>query len=71
VFHRASGGGWSFDAYVKASNTGADDNFGRAIAVSGDALGITAIGEASDATGIDGVQSSDVMPFAGASYAFH
>ena len=39
-------------AYLKASNTGADDNFGASVAVSGNTLVVGAISEDSGATGM-------------------
>src|SRR6185369_15382375 len=52
VFVR-TGTTWTQQAYLKASNTGADDEFGIAIALSGDTLAVGAWGEASGATGIN------------------
>ncbi len=71
VFTR-SGSTWSQQAYVKASNTGADDNFGASLALSndGNTLAVGAIGEASNATGIDGDQTVNNSAFAGAVYVF-
>lgn len=59
-------------AYVKASNTGAGDNFGFAVVLSGDGsiLAVSANLEASAATGIDGVQDDNSAPAAGAVYVF-
>ena len=59
-------------AYVKASNTGAADEFGFAVALSGDGntLAVGAPGEASVATGIGGNQADNTAPSAGAVYVF-
>jgi hypothetical protein len=59
-------------AYVKASNTGTWDFFGYTIALSGDGntLAVGAIGESSDASGIDGDQASDSAESSGAVYVF-
>jgi hypothetical protein len=56
-----SGGAWSHQAYVKASNTGFGDNFGTSVALSsdGNALAIGAPFEGSAATGIGGSQADD------------
>jgi hypothetical protein len=56
-----SGSNWSKSVYIKASNTGANDNFGTALALNrdGDWLVVGAIGESSKATGIDGNQADD------------
>ena len=60
----------SQQAYVKASNTGAGDNFGWSIAVSGDTVVVGATGEASAATGVDGDQADNSATNAGAAYVF-
>src|SRR2546426_10206126 len=59
-------------AYIKASNTGAADEFGFAVALSGDGntLAVGAPGEASVATGIGGNQADNTAPSAGAVYVF-
>jgi hypothetical protein len=71
VFTR-SGTTWSQQAYIKASNTGADDQFGGAVALSadGNTLAVGAEGEDSAATGIDGDQADNSATFAGAVYVF-
>ena len=69
VFVR-SGKTWSQQAYLKASNTGAGDNFGRAVALSYDTLVVGATGEASAATGVGGNQADNSAPGAGAVYVF-
>jgi hypothetical protein len=63
---------WIQEAYVKASNTGANDNFGWAVALSsdGNTLAVSAYAEASNATGIGGLQSDDSAFAAGAVYMF-
>jgi len=72
VFTRDGGGGWSQQAYVKASNPGADDRFGVSLGLSGDGdtLAVGAYGEDSSAVGIDGDQADDSMSDAGAAYVF-
>lgn len=69
VFTRA-GATWSQQAYIKASNTGGDDKFGTAVALSGDTIVVGALGEDSDAMGIDGSQTNDNAPRSGAVYVF-
>lgn len=69
VFVR-SGGTWTQQAYVKASNTGAFDFFGNAVALSGDTLAVGALGESSAATGVNGNQADDSAGGAGAVYIF-
>ncbi|HEX2573340.1 MAG TPA: cadherin-like beta sandwich domain-containing protein [Polyangia bacterium] len=65
-----SGTTWSLQAYVKASNTGAGDEFGDSIALSGDTLAVGAPVESSAATGIGGSQTDDTAPGSGAVYIF-
>lgn len=69
VFAR-SGGLWSQQAYLKASNTSTWDQFGIGLAVSGDTVVAGAWGEDSSATGLNGDQSSDTASNAGAAYVF-
>lgn len=63
---------WSQQAQVQASNAGNDDRFGSSVALSsgGNALAVSAIGEASSANGIDGNQNSDTDLDSGAAYVF-
>jgi len=70
VFTR-SGTAWTQQAYVKASNTGAGDYFGYAVALSadGNTLAVGASGEDSDATGIGGA-NNDNATSSGAAYVF-
>jgi hypothetical protein len=69
VFTR-SGGTWTQQAYLKASNTGSDDQFGNSVAVSGNTVVIGAPYEASAATGVGGDQADNSAPFSGATYVF-
>lgn len=57
-------------AYLKASNTGAGDLFGGAVAISGETVVIGAIGEASNARGVDRLQSNNTAGDSGAVYVF-
>jgi hypothetical protein len=61
VFTR-SGSTWSQQAYIKASNAQAQDNFGASVALSGDGDTLIATSplESSDATGIDGDQMNNI-----------
>jgi len=69
VFTR-SGTTWSQQAYIKASNTGKNDNFSHAVALSGDTLAVGANGESSNATGVDGNQNDNSDSGSGAVYVF-
>ena len=75
VFSR-SGTNWSQQAYLKASNTDADDNFGGSlsggggVALSGNTVIVGAVAEASNAIGVNGDQSNNSVDYAGAAYIF-
>jgi hypothetical protein len=67
-----SGSTWSQQAYVKASNTRASDQFGFAVALSGDGntLAVGALEEDSAATGIGGNQADNGATNSGAAYLY-
>ena len=69
VFVR-NGNTWSQQAYLKASNAEANDQFGRAIAIYGNTIVVGAAGEDSAATGVNGNQSDNSLSGAGAAYVF-
>lgn len=69
IFTRDSGGIWSQQAYLKASNTGDGDEFGFSVAVSGDTVVVGARKEESSTTGVDSVPD-DAATLAGAAYIF-
>ena len=69
VFVR-DGSTWSQQAYLKASNTGAGDEFGNSASLSGDTLAVGAYLETSNATGVDGDQTNNSANTAGAVYTF-
>jgi hypothetical protein len=58
--------------YFKATNTNAGDRFGQSVALSADGstLAVGTMGEASNATGIDGNQADNSAPDAGAVYVY-
>src|SRR6478735_3361004 len=68
VFTR-TGGVWSQQAYLKASNAGAGDQFGVAVALAGDTLAVGALGEAGGSTGINHGDNNNA-PGSGAAYVF-
>ncbi len=69
VFTR-TGSDWSQQAYVKASNTEANDGFGESVALTGNTLAVGATGEASVATGVDGDETDNSAVESGAVYVF-
>ncbi len=68
VFRRAANQ-WSQEAYIKASNTDAEDSFGR-VALSGDTLVVGSVNEGSSAVGIGGNQADNGASDSGAVYVF-
>jgi hypothetical protein len=69
VFVR-SGAAWTQQTYLKASNTGAGDSFGAALALDGDTLAVGAPAEDSAAAGLDGSEQDNTASGAGAVYVF-
>ncbi len=69
VFTR-SGTTWTQQAYLKASNTDGQDQFGSAVAISGDTVVVAAKEEDSAATGVNGDQTNNAATSAGAAYVF-
>ena len=69
---RLAGATWSQEAYIKASNSDADDRFGLSLALSsdGNTLAVSAFWEDSSATGVGGDQSDNSASNAGAVYVF-
>lgn len=65
-----SAGVWSQQAYIKASNSEANDRFGFSVSISGDTLVVGAYYEDSDATGVDGDEMSSSFLYSGAAYVF-
>jgi hypothetical protein len=68
VFVR-TGGIWSQQAYLKASNTGATDYFGWSVAISGNMLAVGALNEDSSTSGLNSTPN-DGSEDAGAAYVF-
>ncbi|MDB6063374.1 MAG: sensor signal transduction histidine kinase [Verrucomicrobiaceae bacterium] len=65
-------GNWTQMSFLKASNAGAQDNFGAALALNdaGDTLAVGAPYEASSASGLAGDQTNNAASAAGAVYVF-
>jgi hypothetical protein len=68
VFVR-SGGVWTQQAYLKASNPGAGDFFGKSVGISGDTIVAGANYEDSDSTGVNSFANNNADQ-AGAAYVF-
>ncbi len=64
-----SGGAWSQQAYLKASQVSVDDIFGESVAVSGDTVVVGAVGEDSSTTGVN-TTPDELADAAGAAYVF-
>ena len=69
VFVR-DGDSWSQQAYLKASNTDGNDDFGSSVSISGDTIVVGAVGDGSNATGVNGDASNNSAPNSGAAYVF-
>ncbi len=69
VFAR-SGGSWTQEAYVKASNTTERDGFGLSVSLFGDSLAVGSPSEDSAATGVGGDQLNSDSLHSGAVYLF-
>ncbi len=69
VFVRA-GTNWTQQAYLKSSNTEANDSFGRSVAVSQGSVFVGADFEDSNATGVNGLQFNNSLSASGAAYLF-
>ena len=71
VFTRL-GGVWTQQAYIKASNIEADDQFGTSVALSadGNTLAVGALGEDSAGIGVGGDQDDNAADDTGAVYVF-
>ncbi len=65
-----SGSTWVQESYIKSSNAEFGDGFGAGIALEGDNLVVGAQGEGSNATGVNGDQTNNSLPYSGAAYAF-
>ena len=70
VFVRNGAGIWVQQAYLKASNTDANDDFGWSVAVSGDTIVVSSFDEDSNAVGVNGNQADNSFTAAGAAYVF-
>lgn len=72
VFTRNPDESWSFEAYIKASNTDPNDVFGQALALSvdGNMLAVGAAGEQSGGDGVGSDQTNNSANQSGAVYIF-
>ncbi len=67
---RRTGGTWAQNAYFKAPNADADDQFGFSLAYDGANLLVSSVNERSNAVGIDGDMTDNSSLFRGAVYPF-
>jgi len=63
---------WVQQTYLKASNTGSQDQFGYSVSLSDDGqlLAVGAVGESSSSVGVNGNESNDNSFYSGAVYLF-
>lgn len=69
VFVR-TGTNWTQQAYLKASNTDSNDQFGTSVGISSDTIVVGARFESSSSTGVNGNEGDNSAPNAGAAYVF-
>ncbi|MEI6784777.1 MAG: FG-GAP repeat protein, partial [Verrucomicrobiota bacterium] len=69
VFVR-NGTNWTQQAYLNASNTDDQDEFGSSVAISGNTVVVGVYGEDSSASGVNGNQSNNSALNSGAAYVF-
>jgi hypothetical protein len=69
LFKRTAGV-WAQTAYIKASNTASNDNFGGPVRIYNGKILIGANGEDSNATGLNGNESNNSASASGAAYLF-
>ena len=67
---RRIGTTWAQEAYLKASNTDNNDQFGFSVAISDESLFVGAPGESSGAVGLNGNQDDNGTVGSGAIYIF-
>jgi len=68
--YRWNGTAWRQEAYIKSSNSEEGDAFGSSVAIYGDTLAVSALGESSNATSVNGDQNNNSSPGSGAVYVF-
>ncbi|WOI22352.1 hypothetical protein [Nonlabens ulvanivorans] len=70
--YKRTGINWAQEAYIKANNSNANDEFGYSVSLSGDGnyLAVGARNEDSNATGINGDQANDLSINSGAVYIY-
>ena len=61
---------WQQQFYIKAPNTDENDEFGQAIALSGNTLAVGARGESSASTTINGNKTNNTTQSSGATYTY-
>ena len=69
IFKR-SGTSWAETDFLKASNSTTFFAFGSAVAISGDLIAVSAVGDDSGSPGVNGDQFDTSQPSAGAAYVF-
>lgn len=70
VFVHDGEGNWTQQAYLKASNTGEGDRFGKSVAISAETVVVGAPEEDSSATGEEGDENDNSAANSGAAYVF-
>tara|TARA_R110002096_G_scaffold16898_1_gene57632 strand:- start:80421 stop:82268 length:1848 start_codon:yes stop_codon:yes gene_type:complete len=68
--YRREGTSWLHEAYIKSSNSEADDRFGVTVSLAGSRLVIGSLSEASNASGVNGDETNNALSNSGAIYLF-
>ena len=69
AFHRM-GAAWEQQAYLKGADSNADDTFGTEVAIHQNTVIVTAVGEGSDAVGVNGDPYNNLAPLSGAAFVY-
>ena len=68
--YRRSGSTWTFEAYLKGSNTGAGDHFGASVGIDGDTVVVGATNEDSSPASVTAGTPDEAIGDCGAAYVF-
>lgn len=70
LLYRYAGGAWSFEEYIKSSNSNQRDQFGYALSLENDLMVVGAPWEDSRSVGVNGDQTDNSGDYNGAAYVF-
>ena len=70
IFDRQADGQWLLDQIIKQGQPGAGDAFGFSVALDRDVLAVSAPGEDSSGSGVNGLEGDNLAPESGAVYVY-